>query len=92
MDETLIELSARMSFHEFLLEVHHANFFGHSTDPDAELAAFRNTAIERIRYRSTPVGSDDTAAAMAVQDRLVEIAERYFDRVAERMQDVVTAM
>lgn len=88
MDKAWIEILARMNFYEFLLEVQCANNFAHCTEPQRALESFRTDFIDRVKYRSYVRGEIDDEA-LAIQARMAEIAEQFFDKASERMNGII---
>ena len=58
MSELMVQLVARLTIHEYLLEVMYANLAVNAEDPVAFAAAFGNHLIERTKsHMATPLDS-----------------------------------
>lgn len=84
-DEAIIDIYAKLSFYEFLLEVSHANTFA---GDNLALAEFRREIIKKIRFNPVLNPDSDVDLALLVQDRQIEIAERFFEKVVARARDI----
>ncbi|GEM_PF-5159495 len=87
MDKNIVEIFARMNFYEFLLEIQHANMFAYCDDPNSALEKFRTDLIDRIKYKSYVRGNADEDTLL-IQERMVEIAENFFNKVGDRTNDI----
>ena len=91
-EEDLIELSARLTVHEFLLEILYARGFAAADDPTAALEAFRREFLDRVRHRSwarhpAPDHREDRTVE-EIRMKSLTLAERFVEKVAERTNDL----
>lgn len=78
-----IEIDARLTLHEFLLELAFANAF----NEEEKFEQFRKKALELVRYRlysSDKLFSPADADRGLVHDKTIEVSERFFEKVASR--------
>lgn len=83
MNETEIDLSARMAIHAFLLEQILANQAMASKTPGADWKAFSDQLIHSIRFKTT--APEDAPEIGEMHERMIVHAERLFARVTERV-------
>lgn len=82
MNNDEIEVFARLSMHEFLLEIAYANALGPMAEADR--TALIAQILSKIRY-STWTHSEDGDAAMALQQSMIRIGEQFFAKVTKRL-------
>ena len=82
MDENTIDLYARLSLHEYLLEIAFANALGQLDAPGIE--NFMKDTMKGIRFK-TWTGSEDADSAMLLQQAMIRIGERFFEKVRRRL-------
>jgi len=85
MQNDMIDIMARLAIQEYLLEIFHANLFSDQQNPTEALAIFRKDILDRVRFKSYSEDSDETI--LLIQQRSIEIAELFFDKVSDRMDD-----
>lgn len=83
MNETEIDLSARIALHAFLLEQILANQSMTANDPAASWASLSKGLMSSIRFKSTAPA--DSPELVDMHERMIAHADRLFSRVAERV-------
>ena len=76
MNDEQLSIAARLTLHEFLLEIFHANLFASAPNPRAELEAFRAEVLDLIRYKSR-TSDIDNASGLRLQQEVSDIAEKF---------------
>ena len=92
MVDPVIEVSARLSVYEFLLEILCANLLSATPDPIGQTDKFAAGIIDRIKKPSTVAPGSPEAApelSVAVKQREIEIVERFSERLKSRIRDVL---
>lgn len=91
MSELMVQLVARLTIHEYLLEVMYANLAVNAEDPVAFAEAFGNHLIERTKSHMAPpldaLGLDREFNADVQRETIrmmQEFARRMRERVAEQ--------
>ena len=90
MSELMVQLAARLTIHEYLLEVMYANLAADAEDPAAFARDFGNHLIDRARTRMAPpleaLGLDrefEADVRSEMEAMMKVFAERLRARVAE---------
>lgn len=88
--ENDIDVSARLTIYAFLLEIVVANWMRATAHPEKTLAQLRGEFLEALRYNtSVPRQTGpDTNIDVAIHAAAVAYAERFFDRLDERVKDL----
>jgi len=88
-----IEFSARLTFNEFMLELIVANDFAPRSDAQEGLRQFREQFLYLMRYKMTGVKDDmPDSLSLAIQDESIKLAERFFDKCADRIAQIQNIM
>lgn len=93
-ERDFIEYSARLSLHEFLLEIVFASDFVFHADPQGDFARFRDRTLDLIRFKA---GVSDTGAladgpadlSLQIQGETIRLAEKFFDKTSERLTSIL---
>lgn len=90
MDKALVEIAARLSFYELLLEIQFANTFAYCPEPEAALESFKTDLIDRMRYKAYVRGDvdDDDDSGLMIQARGIELAEHFMEKVSDRSKGI----
>lgn len=90
MSELIVQLAAKLTIHEYLLEVMYANLVANAEDPAAFARDFGNHLIERSKSRMAPpleaLGLDrefEADVRREMEAMMATFAERLRARVAE---------
>jgi hypothetical protein len=83
MNQNEIDLAARISLHEFLLEQAFANQAAHANDPERQWDLFSKAFVDKVKFKTTPLPSSPDEHA--VRQRMIELAEKFCEKVAVRI-------
>lgn len=84
MNETEIDLSARMALHAFLIEQILANQAMAAENPAAQWEQFSEKLMNSIRFKTT--APEDAPEIVEMHERMIAHAERLLARVSERVR------
>ena len=84
------ETFARLTIHSFLLEVIVANWMRASERPAETLAQLRKEFLDAVRYRTSAPDDQtlDSASISDTHEMSVSYAERFFERLDQRVKDL----
>lgn len=83
MNNDELELFARLSMHEFLLEIAYANALGPM--PEADRQQLIDQILSKIRFATWTRESENSDSAMAMQQSMIRIGEQFFAKVTKRL-------
>jgi|GEM_PF-6384876 len=90
MSELMVQLVARLTIHEYLLEVMYANLAVNAENPTAFAEGFGNHLVERTRSHMAPpldsLGLDREFNA-EVQRETVKMMQEFVRRMRDRVAD-----
>ncbi len=92
MSELMVQLMARLTIHEYLLEVMYANLAANAEDPAAFAEGFGNHLIERTKSRMAPpldAHGFDRDFDAGVQRETVRMMREFAHRLREHVADQV---
>ena len=92
MSELMVQLVARLTIHEYLLEVMYANLAVNAENPSAFAEAFGNHLVERTKSHMAPpldaLGLDREFNA-EVRRETIKMMQEFARRMRERVADQV---
>lgn len=87
--ENELELSARLTAVEYLLQIAYQTGIAQFSEPDVELADLRKSVIGKLRGAATigpgPQSDANVEVCFEIQRRAIAAMERWFDRVAANL-------
>jgi hypothetical protein len=93
MSELMVQLAARLTIHEYLLEVMYANLAANAEDPQSFVQDFGNHLIDRAKTRMAPplaaLGLDrefEADVRREMESMMTAFAERMRVRVSEMVE------
>lgn len=92
MDNDAQQIYARLTVHEFILEVFIAQTWAQSPKNDAELARSEILNLMKQAYLSSDADPEHIDAAMAMLQDAGVIAERFLEKVALRSDQIREAI
>lgn len=88
MDEAMLQAYARLTTHEFMLEIMYANWFANLPEANAKQISADLRSRMRRAYSSPDAAADVTNSDLRVAADAAVLADRFLDKVDRRAAEI----